>query len=76
MKPEGASQGKGIHLVRTWEEIDSVDEQKCVVQKYLKKPLLIDGLKFDLRLYVLVTSMDPLRVFLHHDGFIRFCTNK
>jgi tubulin polyglutamylase TTLL6/13 len=50
VKPEGASQGKGIHLVRTWEEIDSVDEQKCVVQKYLKKPLLIDGLKFDLRL--------------------------
>jgi tubulin polyglutamylase TTLL6/13 len=76
VKPEGASQGKGIHLIKSWEEIENVDEAKCVVQKYLKKPLLIDGLKFDLRLYVLVTSMDPLRVFLHNEGFIRFCTNK
>lgn len=48
-----------------------------VVQKYLKHPALIDGHKFDFRIYVLVTQVvDPLTVFLYHDGLVRLASEE
>ena len=42
----------------------------------MKHPYLIDDLKFDIRLYVLVLSCDPLKIFLYRDGIVRFATKK
>lgn len=47
-----------------------------VAQTYLSNPFLIDGRKFDLRVYALVTSANPLRMFVYSDGLVRFCTTK
>lgn len=34
--------------------------------------MLVDGFKFEVRVFVLVTSVNPLEAFLYHDGFCQF----
>jgi len=45
-----------------------------VVQEYIQSPYLINGYKFDIRLYVAVSSLNPLKAHLYIDGLVRFCT--
>lgn len=83
MKPIARAQGRGIFLFTKLSQIsqwkndfrwkpESPQADPYVVQKYILRPLLIGGKKFDLRIYVLVTSYSPLTVYLYRDGFARF----
>lgn len=74
IKPDSGCQGKGIFLTQDLERVASMESQ--VAQVYVRKPLLIEGFKFDLRVYVLVTSVIPLRVYVFKDGLARFCTEE
>lgn len=71
VKPAAAAQGRGIFLTQTLKDIH-MDGMVC--QIYLKRPLLIEGFKFDLRVYALVTSLDPLRIYIYNEGLTRFAT--
>ena len=59
------------------EDIPSKEKDcKMIVQEYISNPLLIDDLKFDIRIYVLMTSIDPLKLYIFEDGLVRFSTEK
>ncbi|XP_034530715.1 tubulin polyglutamylase TTLL5 isoform X1 [Notolabrus celidotus] len=74
IKPVASSRGRGIYLVSNPNQI-SMDEN-ILVSRYINNPLLIDGFKFDMRLYVLVTSYDPLLIYVYEEGLARFATVK
>merc|ERR1719228_2148038 len=74
VKPPALARGEGIKVINKWSQIPKT--RPLVVQRYVARPYLINETKFDLRLYVLVTSMNPLRIYLYDDGLVRFATNK
>ena len=47
-----------------------------VVSQYIDRPLLINGYKFDLRVYVAITCYNPLRAYVYEEGMGRFATMK
>lgn len=87
LKPTNASCGRGIRLVSGASSLSGGSEgtmattlppagKRYVAQAYVKRPYLINNRKFDLRIYVLVTSLDPLRIYVYQDGLVRFATQE
>ncbi|XP_031446369.1 tubulin polyglutamylase TTLL4 [Phasianus colchicus] len=74
VKPPASARGIGIQVIHKWSQLPK--RRPLLVQRYLHKPYLIDGRKFDLRIYVYVTCYDPLRVYLFKDGLVRFASCK
>ncbi|XP_075037127.1 tubulin monoglutamylase TTLL4 isoform X2 [Mixophyes fleayi] len=74
VKPPASARGMGIQVIHKWSQLPK--KRPLLVQRYLHKPYLISGSKFDLRIYVYVTSYDPLRVYLFTDGLVRFASCK
>jgi hypothetical protein len=73
-KPSNLNRGRGIEVFATVNEVEAhMSRQKAesswVLQKYIERPLLLLGRKFDIRLFVLVTS--DLRVYCYRDSYVR-----
>ncbi|XP_044304586.1 probable tubulin polyglutamylase TTLL2 [Varanus komodoensis] len=73
-KPVDRSRGRGILVFQDIK--DFVYDCMVIVQKYISNPLLISGYKWDLRLYVCVTSFCPLTIYTYEEGLVRFATEK
>jgi hypothetical protein len=73
-KPASLSRGRGIYIVNDPKQI--VRSEPCVVSRYIDNPLILFGHKFDLRIYVVVTSFDPLRIYVYREGLVRFASEK
>ncbi|CAG9331493.1 unnamed protein product [Blepharisma stoltei] len=72
LKPANSACGKGIKILTKDTEIKK--KQGVIISKYIKEPHLINGFKYDLRVYVCVTCFDPLRIYLYEEGLVRFAT--
>ena len=76
VKPVASSRGRGIYVVSSKEKKTPQSNGK-IVQYYISKPLLITRRKFDIRLYALVTSVTPIRIYMHtKSGLARFATHE
>ena len=52
----------------------NLKDDRAVICKYISNPLLVNNHKFDLRIYVLVTCIDPLRIYIYNEGLARFAS--
>ena len=74
MKPTASSCGRGIKVNGKKTQVNK--KSGYLVSKYLSKPHLLRGFKYDLRIYVLVTCFDPLRIYLFEEGLVRMATQQ
>jgi len=73
LKPKNSSRGRGIEVVRDLADVPL--DPKFMVQDYLDNPHLINERKYVLRLYVLIASVEPLRVYLYDEGFAKLASD-
>jgi len=79
-KPESGGGGSGIYVAMDKAKVENdikwwkKRRQTYVIQPRLANPLLIKNRKFDLRTHVLVTSVSPIRAYLHSNGIVRFAS--
>ncbi|XP_043255676.1 probable tubulin polyglutamylase ttll-15 isoform X1 [Colletes gigas] len=72
---EKSNDHRGIR-VKTTSNIN-VTAEGSFVQEFIQRPFLVDGHKFDIGIYTVITSIDPLRVYAYKgDVLFRFCPIK
>lgn len=68
LKPTDRGEGNGIIVMDSYRKLadwkaEFPDNEEVVVQTYLNEPMLIKERKWDMRTYILITSIHPLRMY-------------
>ena len=81
VKPVNLSRGRGVHILKGESEFRfllkksiNLNISQFLISRYIENPHLINKKKYDLRIYVLITSFSPLRIYLYNNGLVRFAT--
>ena len=81
VKPVNMSRGRGVHILKNEEEFKIINKKseklnitQYLVSKYISNPHTINQKKYDLRVYILITSYTPLKIYIYNNGLVRFAT--
>ena len=81
VKPARGSHGMGIRVLNSTSDLSSkllaptflrALRAPLVVTPYLREPLLHNGRKWDVRTYVLATSVLPMRLYMFSEAIVRY----
>jgi len=72
LKPTASSCGKGIRVIGKKDKVPK--RSGYLVSKYLSKPHLLRGYKYDMRIYIIVTCFEPLKAYIFENGLVRLAT--
>ena len=80
-KPVNMSRRRFIKLIynnhsykKICDNTSSNNNIQYLISKYLDNPHLLNKNKYDLRIYVIVLSFSPLKIYLYYNGLVRFAT--
>ena len=74
-KPDNGTGGISLALFSKIKDLPKyLQSSSMTVQRYIDKPLLVDGLKFNLNVYIVIVGFDPIHAFIFDEGLARFCT--
>lgn len=73
LKPTNKYGGKGIKILKS---LDEIKFKQYIISKYIVDIDLIKSKKYDLRLYILISGLKPLRIYFYDEGLIRIASEK
>ena len=71
VKPTNDYGGHGIKIL---ESLTKIERNQYMITKYITNLDLANNKKYDLRLYVLITGLRPLRIYFYKEGLVRIAT--
>ena len=75
-KPSNGKAGVGIKLLKKFDDLPKrAFKNEYLLQRYVENPLLVNNKKFDVRLFLLISGIDPVQGHLCDEGLARFCTH-
>jgi hypothetical protein len=74
IKTDNGSLGDGVRFISQDDTVESTAD-RSVAQEYIES-MTLDDRKFDFRIYVLISSITPLHIYVYNEGLARFCAQK